>query len=84
MCGAMQIVASRFLRQRTQEAAGHNEMFEGLITIERPRKQNSRAIASATVGEKKKRAAALLRQLRKPARESSRKLNGKPKPLDKT
>ena len=82
--GAMQIVASRFLGQKTQEAAGHTEMFEGLITIERLRKQNSRAIASATAGEKKERAAALLRHLRKPARQSPRKLNGKPKPLDKT
>ena len=83
VCGAMQIVASRFLGQRTQEAAGHNEMFEGLITIERLRKQNRRAIASATRGERKERAAALLQQLRKPARQSLRKSSGKPKPLDK-
>jgi hypothetical protein len=32
--GALQVVASRLMEQRTQETAGHHEMFEGINRVE--------------------------------------------------
>jgi hypothetical protein len=37
ICGALQIAASRLIGQRTQEAAGHREMYDGLQRLERLR-----------------------------------------------
>ena len=82
--GAMQIVASRFVGQKPQEAAGHKEMFEGLITIERLREQNRQARAIAASSGTKESAAAYIRGQRVAARLSAAKPNNKPKPSGKT
>lgn len=40
--GALQMAASTLLEQRTQRAAGHTQLFKGLIEIERMREENHR------------------------------------------
>lgn len=37
ICGALQIAASTLLGQNTQASAGHREMYEGLIEVQRLR-----------------------------------------------
>jgi hypothetical protein len=82
--GAVQLVASRFLGQRTQEAAGRAEMFRGLATIEKLRDQNRRALATPAAkrraADAQVRAEALMREIRAAAQSRSRKPSNKANP----
>jgi hypothetical protein len=65
--GVLQIVASRLLGERPQEAAGHREFADGLDILERARKT---------------RVAEMRREIREFARPESNRRKKRPKPSD--
>ena len=57
IAGALQMAGSRLLGQKTQEARGNSEMFDGLRILEREREKNRQqwAPAAPTVSKGRKR-----------------------------
>jgi hypothetical protein len=48
--GVLQVVASRLVHQRTQEAAGDSEMYDGIRSLENLRAEARKAQAKAARG----------------------------------
>lgn len=53
--GAMQVIASRLVEQRTQESAGTAEMMNGLREIEEIRAENQKAVRARVPGNLSRR-----------------------------
>lgn len=66
--GSLQIAASSLLRQRTQEAAGENQMYRGLNGVYDLRRQAAEERAAAEVAERRAKRATSPRSKTKPKR----------------
>ncbi len=47
VCGALQVVASRLVDQKTQEHRGHSELMDGFYALERIREETRKRLAQA-------------------------------------